>query len=132
MRSHAIFFGLATSFLELTSAHGFVSGVTVNDKWTAGSDPVWFYYAEGSAPATAGWDALNQDIGFIEPANFGTSDINCHKSAKVGKNFIDAKAGDKVTFYWNTWPDSHKGPIINYIAPFKGKPHPLGSEDLIR
>ncbi|KAI1370937.1 endoglucanase-4 [Hypoxylon crocopeplum] len=119
MRSYAAILGLVASLPQLVSAHGFVSGVTVNGKWTAGSDPVWYYYASGSAPATAGWDALNQDIGFIEPANFGSSDIACHKSAKVGKNFIEAKAGDKITFYWNTWPDSHKGPIMNYIAPYK-------------
>ncbi|KAI2619479.1 endoglucanase-4 [Hypomontagnella submonticulosa] len=119
MRFSAAILGLAASLPQLTWAHGFVSGVTVNGKWTAGSDPVWYYYEQGKAPATAGWDALNQDIGFIEPAKFGTTDIACHKSAKVGKNFVDVKAGDKITFYWNTWPDSHKGPIMNYIAPYK-------------
>ncbi|KAL7628505.1 hypothetical protein AAE478_000020 [Parahypoxylon ruwenzoriense] len=119
MRSYAILLGLVAFLPQLTSAHGFVSGVTVDGQWTAGSDPVWYYYPSGTAPATAGWDSLNQDLGFIEPANFGTSDIACHKSAKVGKNFIDVKAGDTIAFYWNTWPDSHKGPIINYIAPYK-------------
>ncbi|KAJ8122447.1 hypothetical protein ONZ43_g1363 [Nemania bipapillata] len=118
MRTNAIFVALATSLPQLASAHGFVSGVKVNGAWTAGSDPVWYYYPVGTAPATAGWDSLNQDLGFVPPNSFGTSDIACHKSATVGKNFVNVKAGDTITFFWNTWPDSHKGPIINYIAPY--------------
>lgn len=119
MRLSAALLPLAAALLRPAAAHGFVSGVKVNGAgWVAGSDPVWFYYPKGEAPATAGWDALNQDIGFVEPAAFGTSDIACHKSATAGRNFIPAKPGDKLTFFWNTWPDSHKGPIINYIAPY--------------
>ncbi|KAI5859602.1 lytic polysaccharide monooxygenase [Durotheca rogersii] len=119
MRASTTLLGLAASLPQLTWAHGYVSGVTVNGKWTAGSNPVWYYLPSGSAPATAGWDSLNQDLGFVEPASFGTVDISCHKSAKAGQNFIEAQAGDTAIFYWNTWPDSHKGPIINYISPFQ-------------
>ncbi|KAI0517395.1 endoglucanase-4 [Xylaria bambusicola] len=118
MLSSVFFVALATSIPQLASAHGFVSGVKVNGAWTAGADPVWYYYPAGTSPATAGWNSLNQDLGFVEPTRFGTSDIACHKSATVGQNFINAKAGDTITFFWNTWPDSHKGPIINYIAPY--------------
>ncbi|KAI1493558.1 endoglucanase-4 [Biscogniauxia mediterranea] len=118
MRSYAAILGLAVSLPRLCSAHGFVTGVTVNGVWTNGSDPVWYYYPEGTAPETAGWDALNQDNGFVSPDSFGTSDIACHKSATVGKQFVSINAGDTITFSWNTWPDSHKGPIINYIAPY--------------
>jgi hypothetical protein len=25
-----------------------------------------------------------------------------------------------VTLQWNTWPDSHKGPVIDYLAPVSG------------
>jgi lytic cellulose monooxygenase (C1-hydroxylating) len=112
--------GLAAC-LPLASAHGFVRGVRVNGQWTAGSDPVWFYSPAGQGPVTAGWDSLNQDLGFVEPARFGTSDIACHKSATAGKNFITVPAGTTIEIFWNTWPDSHKGPIIDYIAPFNGR-----------
>lgn len=60
---------------------------------------------------------MNQDNGFVEPANFGTSDIACHKSAKTTTRSVSANAGDTLTVYWNTWPESHKGPINNYLAP---------------
>ncbi|KAI1311824.1 endoglucanase-4 [Xylaria venustula] len=118
MRSSSLIVALSTFIPQLVSAHGFVSGVEVNGVWTAGSDPVWYYYPAGTAPATAGWDSLNQDLGFVDPPSYGTSNISCHKSATVGKNFVSVNAGDTITFYWNTWPDSHKGPIINYIAPY--------------
>ncbi|KXJ85854.1 glycoside hydrolase, partial [Microdochium bolleyi] len=69
------------------------------------------------APATAGWKALNQDNGFVEPSAFGTADIACHKSAKTNTKSISANPGDTLTIYWNTWPESHKGPVYNYLAP---------------
>lgn len=120
--SSSVILSIAASLLRPAAAHGFVTGVRVNDgTWFAGADPVWYYYPAGEAPATTGWDSLNQDLGFVEPAAFGTSDISCHKSAMVGEKFIEAKAGDELTFFWNTWPDSHKGPIINYIAPYDSK-----------
>jgi cellulase len=122
MKAFATLLSLAAVVPQLASAHGFVRGVKVNNAaWTAGSDPVWFYSPAGQGPATAGWDALNQDIGFVEPAQFGTANIGCHKSATAAKKYVDVKAGDQITFYWNTWPESHKGPIINYLAPYNGE-----------
>jgi len=112
---------VAATLFGLVIAHGFVRGVNINSNFTNGSDPNWYYYQAGTSPVTAGWDALNQDIGFVEPASFGTADINCHKSATAGKAYVSANAGDSVQFVWFTWPDSHKGPIINYIAPCNGK-----------
>lgn len=120
MRSLTALLTVAASAIQLVSAHGFVSGVKVNGVWTAGADPVWYYYPTGQSPATAGWNSLNQDLGFVEPANFGTADIACHKSATAGQNVINVNAGETITFFWNTWPDSHKGPILNYIAPYNG------------
>jgi cellulase len=107
--------------LSTVSAHGFVTGIRANGAWTKGSDPVWWYSPANSRPQTAGWDALNQDIGFVEPAAMGTADVNCHKSATAGRLYANVNAGDTIDFLWNTWADSHKGPIINYIAPCNGE-----------
>jgi cellulase len=46
--------------------------------------------------------------------------VNCHKSATAGRLYANVNAGDTIEFEWSTWPDSHKGPIINYIAPCNG------------
>lgn len=122
MHSSTLLLTLSACLLDLTSAHGFVSGIEVNGAgWTAGGDPVWYYYASGTAPAAAGWQALNQDNGFVAPDAYGTSDIACHKSAKPGQLYVNANAGDTLTLFWNTWPDSHHGPILNYIAPCSGR-----------
>jgi hypothetical protein len=58
----------------------------------------------------------NKFSGFVEPAAFGTSDIACHKSAKSTSNSIPVKAGDTLKLQWDTWPDSHHGPVIDYLA----------------
>ncbi|KAM7198416.1 glycoside hydrolase [Naviculisporaceae sp. PSN 640] len=116
---------LATSLSLLAdsvSAHGYVTGVRVNQgTWFPGSNPSWYYYPQGAAPS-AGWNSLNQDNGFIEPAAFQSSNIACHKSATPGQLYVNANAGDTLTVYWNTWPgDSHKGPVINYLASCNGE-----------
>ncbi|KAF2126654.1 lytic polysaccharide monooxygenase [Dothidotthia symphoricarpi CBS 119687] len=120
MYSSALLLGALTVLLDTVSAHGYVKNVVVNGVSTPGADPVWFYSPANSRPQTAGWDALNQDLGFVEPAAFGTADINCHKSATAGRLYASVKAGDTLQFVWNDWADSHKGPLINYIAPCNG------------
>lgn len=112
---------VAAPLLRLAAAHGHVSGVSVNGgSVIAGANPNWYYLPAGQAPNTPGWRAMNQDNGFVEPNNFGTSDIACHKSATPGQTYIEAKAGDTLKIIWDTWPDSHKGPVINYMAPCNG------------
>ncbi|KAH7067439.1 glycoside hydrolase [Paraphoma chrysanthemicola] len=120
MHSSVLLISAAAALLDVASAHGFVKTITNNGKLTNGSDPVWYYFPANSRPQTAGWDALNQDIGFVEPASVGSADVNCHKSATAGRLYASANAGDTLALAWNTWPDSHKGPIINYIAPCNG------------
>ncbi|KAK6215858.1 hypothetical protein LQW54_004038 [Pestalotiopsis sp. IQ-011] len=122
MHSSKILLTAAAAFLDLTSAHGFVNGIRVNDgAWVPGADPVWYYYTAGTSPATVGWNALNQDNGFVSPDAYTTSDIACHKSATAGQLSVSANAGDTLDITWSTWPsDSHKGPIINYIAQCSG------------
>jgi cold shock CspA family protein len=123
MYTSALLLGAIAILLDTASAHGFVKTVNVKGTYTNGSDPVWYYYPKDSRPQTAGWDALNQDNGFVEPNSVGTADVNCHKSATAGRLYANVNAGDTIEFAWNTWPDSHKGPIINYIAPCNGE-HP--------
>ena len=116
----------AIALLPLVSAHGYVSGVQINGgDFVEGANPNWYYLPEGTAPETPGWQALNQDNGFVEPNSFGTADIACHKSATPGATYIEADAGDTLTIFWNTWPESHKGPILNYLAKCDGAYPPV-------
>ncbi|KAI0525615.1 glycoside hydrolase [Xylaria bambusicola] len=122
MPSLATVAAFSLPLVQLASAHGHVAGITVNGgTWIQGTDPNWYYQPEGSAPTTPGWRALNQDNGFVAPDAYTSSDIACHKSATPGQTYIEANSGDTLTLYWNTWPDSHKGPIINYLAQCSGE-----------
>ena len=103
-------------------AHGTVNGVTIDGKYEQGflRD---YYYNQASAPDHMGWYAENLDNGFVEPNSFGEADIICHKNASPkGSTDTMAKvaAGGTVEFHWNTWPESHVGPVITYVAPYDG------------
>ena len=106
-------------------AHGTVNGVTIDGKFEQGFS-LDYYYANqnGQTPAEhIGWYAENLDNGFVEPNSFGEADIICHKNASPkGSTDTMAKvaAGGTVEFHWNTWPESHVGPVITYVAPYDG------------
>jgi len=108
-----------TSLLPiLVSAHGHVQGIIADGKWYTGWNAEMKY--QNPIPATAGWQADNLDNGFIAPSAFSGSDIICHKAAKNGGLYVPAKPGSTITFLWNTWPVSHKGPVFDYIASCDG------------
>ncbi len=112
-------FGLPL-LVPLAAAHGYVSGVSVNGgSVVAGANPNW-YYQPDTAPETPGWRAMNQDNGFVAPDAFGSADIACHKGATPGAKYIEANAGDTLTVHWDTWAESHKGPVLNYLAKCNG------------
>jgi cellulase len=92
--------------------HGHVSQVIANGVTYPGAIP------GNVASNSVGWAANNLDNGFVEPNAAQTSDIACHKGARAATNFVKVAAGQSVTLRWNTWPDSHKGPVIDYLAPF--------------
>ncbi|KAI1198438.1 lytic polysaccharide monooxygenase [Nemania serpens] len=122
MPSFSAIVALALPLVQLASAHGYVSGLKVNQgTWIAGTNPNWYYQPSGTAPQTPGWRALNQDNGFVSPSAYSTSDIACHKSSTPGQTYVSANGGDTLTLYWNTWPDTHRGPIINYLAKCAGE-----------
>ena len=106
-------------------AHGTVNGVTIDGKYEQGF-LLDYYYAglNGQTPAEhIGWYAENLDNGFVEPNSFGEADIICHKagSPKLSSDSMaKVAAGGTVEFHWNTWPESHVGPVITYVAPYTG------------
>ncbi|KAK5654935.1 hypothetical protein OQA88_6691 [Cercophora sp. LCS_1] len=115
----ALFASLAGA--ALVSAHGHVSHIIVNGNQYRNYDPTTDFYNPSAAPDVIGWSALNQDNGFIEPVNFGTSEIICHKGAKPGKGHATVAAGDKISIVWTPeWPESHVGPVIDYLANCNG------------
>ncbi|KAL2108134.1 hypothetical protein VUR80DRAFT_4252 [Thermomyces stellatus] len=94
----------------VASAHGHVESIIADGQEYPGAVP------HGADPANVGWPAQNQDNGFVEPSSFSSPDIICHKGATASENAATVAAGGSVTLNWNTWPESHHGPVIDYIA----------------
>ncbi|KAI8932448.1 hypothetical protein NX059_010634 [Plenodomus lindquistii] len=117
------------------TAHGTVSGVTIDGVYTGGFK-LDYYYAKqnnGPIPEHIGWYAENLDNGFVEPNAFGTADIICHKAASPegsADTLAKVAAGGTVEFHWSTWPESHMGPVITYVAPYEGDVTAVKKEDL--
>jgi cellulase len=102
------------SLAAAVKAHGHIASVIADGVEYPGAVP-------GNVPAdTVGWTANNLDNGFVEPNSVGGNDIACHKSATPGSEGATVAAGGSVTLQWNTWPESHHGPVIDYIAKVDG------------
>merc|ERR1711977_358584 len=69
-----------------------------------------------TAPESIGWSETSTDLGFVSPSQFATGDIICHNGAKNAALSAPVAAGGNVDLHWNTWPESHHGPVINYLA----------------
>jgi cellulase len=42
------------------------------------------------------------------------------QEATPGKTSVPVKAGSDITLAWDTWPESHHGPVIDYLAKCDG------------
>lgn len=100
-------------------AHGHVNNIVVNGVFYPGYDVTKYPY-QNNPPTVVGWSATNTDNGFVEPNNFGHPDIICHRGAQPAKGHARVRAGDKILLQWDTWPDSHKGPVLDYLARCEG------------
>ncbi|KAL4888060.1 glycosyl hydrolase family 61-domain-containing protein [Aspergillus ambiguus] len=97
------------------AAHGHVTNIVINGVsyrgWDINSDPY-----NSNPPLVAAWQTPNTANGFISPDAYDTSDVICHLNATNGQGHIQIAAGDKISLQWTTWPDSHHGPVLDYLA----------------
>lgn len=109
---------VAGAFAAKAYAHGLVSGFATDGTYNQGFI-LDYYYAKintGTYPATAGWYEEATDNGYVAPTSYAEADIICHKNAENANTTATVKAGGTVDFYWTTWPDSHIGPVLTYVA----------------
>ncbi|WWC91508.1 uncharacterized protein L201_006454 [Kwoniella dendrophila CBS 6074] len=113
MLSNTQAFTLLTFLVAGTSvvnAHGHVA------KWTVGGVEHPGFNPSNAAEygKTAERPTDNSDQGF---ADYTSTIVACGgASAGSGLDTWDVNGGDSVTAHWNTWPDSHKGSIAEYMA----------------
>lgn len=113
---------LLGAFAATALAHGSIIDFETDGTFNGGFLLEYYYRKVNGQeiPATAGWYAENLDNGFIEPNNYGTADIICHKNAAPATSTATVTAGGTVAFHWSDWPESHKGPILTYVAKYEG------------
>lgn len=104
----------AIAFVPAVTAHGYNASVMAGGKIYPGATPQWFY--DRTKPTQAGWYASNQDNGFVAPDTYGSENITCRKGVIPGNTVIKVNAGETIDLTWITWPGSHHGPVIDYMA----------------
>ncbi|KAL2147453.1 hypothetical protein VTI28DRAFT_9353 [Corynascus sepedonium] len=109
--------GLFSALMGAASvaAHGHVTNIVINGVSYQNYDPTSFPYMQ-NPPTVVGWTASNTDNGFVAPDAFASGDIICHRDATNAGGHAVVAAGDKVFIQWDTWPESHHGPVLDYLA----------------
>ncbi|KZV70368.1 lytic polysaccharide monooxygenase [Peniophora sp. CONT] len=93
-------------------AHGNIDEVVVDGTAYTGYLPYQDPYtsptpdrAERKIPSNSPWKDL------------ATSDIQCNTGGETPAALtVPVSAGSVVNAHWTTWPDSHKGPVLTYLA----------------
>lgn len=110
--------GLAVASTAI--AHSHVNNLVIDGVYWQGYDPTSYPY-ETDPPIVVGWTAADTDNGFVAPDAYQTGDIICHKNATPAGGHATVNAGDSISIQWAvTWPDSHKGPVLDYLANCNG------------
>ncbi|KAL4897909.1 glycosyl hydrolase family 61-domain-containing protein [Aspergillus ambiguus] len=97
------------------SGHGHVTNIVINGVSYQGWDINSFPYMS-DPPAVVAWGTPNTGNGFITPDAYTTTDMICHLNATNAKGYATVAAGDSINLQWTAWPDSHHGPVLDYLA----------------
>ncbi|KAH8425784.1 putative endo-1,4-beta-glucanase [Aspergillus melleus] len=112
---HTISFILTTLLATHAAGHGHVTNVVINGVSYRGfdinSDPY-----NSNPPVVIAWSTPNTANGFISPDAFSSADVICHLDAKNARGHAVVAAGDKLSIQWTEWPESHHGPVVDYLA----------------
>jgi cellulase len=106
---------LAAMGAATVAAHGHVNNIVINGVSYAAYDVTRLPYMS-SPPVVVGWANSATDNGFVAPDAYASPDIICHRDAENAAGRAQVAAGDSIFIQWDTWPDSHKGPIVDYLA----------------
>ncbi|KFA54519.1 hypothetical protein S40293_08944 [Stachybotrys chartarum IBT 40293] len=110
---------LALSCASAVSAHGYIERVTVNGQNYNGYNPAIGPWQPDQR--SVAWPYGATDLGFVAPSALTGSQIACHRDSSNAPLYATVAAGSEVILKWNTWPDSHKGPIFDYLASCNGE-----------
>ncbi|KAL8839766.1 MAG: hypothetical protein Q9170_001637 [Blastenia crenularia] len=112
---------VAAAFAALSgvSAHGMVSGIVAEGHYPGYT--IGFAYTPKPPPVVAWSIPEDKDTGFVNPGNYSNPDIICHKGATPAQEYVTVAAGGSVELQWTKWPESHHGPVLDYLANCNGE-----------
>ncbi|KAM5345981.1 hypothetical protein ACJ41O_011842 [Fusarium nematophilum] len=113
---------LATALLaSQVAAHGYLNTFTLDGVAYDG------FSRWNPSPNTIGWTFSTPDEG--PEMDISSPDFVCRRESQAATNYGKVQAGGTASFLWtsddkvinpNGWAESHRGPIITYIAPCNG------------
>jgi len=59
-------------------------------------------------------------MGPVPGTSLNSPDIICQRGATNAQLSAPVAAGEKVSLQWTVWPESHKGPMLDYLASCEG------------
>ncbi|KAL2006367.1 hypothetical protein VTN00DRAFT_10021 [Thermoascus crustaceus] len=109
----------AITYASSAAAHGYVQGIVVDGSYYGGYMVTQYPYT-AQPPELIAWSTKATDLGFVDGSGYTSPDIICHKGAEPGAQSAKVAAGGTVELQWTAWPESHKGPVIDYLAACDG------------
>jgi cellulase len=115
---------IATLILVFTAAktitaHGWVDVWTISGQNYTGFVPTAAPWVPDQG--TIGWPAWNTDNGPVYSKDVNSPDVICSINATNAKLYATpVNAGSTINLRWTTWPESHHGPILSYLADCNG------------
>ncbi|KAF2751515.1 lytic polysaccharide monooxygenase [Sporormia fimetaria CBS 119925] len=120
---------LLASFLPFALAHSHLEKLWANSNEYLAWDP------NSETPSiTPSWFTTNRAGNPLPPNALNTYDIICGKGSRAAKTAASIDAGSTLTVKWwqagQPFPNTHWGPIVDYIAPCNGSCASVDPEDL--
>ncbi|KAL2368029.1 murein transglycosylase [Blastomyces gilchristii SLH14081] len=109
----------ALASLALVDAHGTVTGILADGNYIGGYLIGKYPYIP-NPPAVAGWSTTATDNGFVDGSSYTSPNIICHRDAQPGAATAEVSAGSTIELQWTEWPESHHGPVLDYLANCNG------------
>lgn len=100
------------------SAHGYIEQMDINGETYVGYNPSISPWEPDQN--SIGWPNTATDLGFVAPSALDSPDIVCHRESRNAPITAEVVAGSDIVLHWTTWPDSHKGPVMDYLANCNG------------
>ncbi|KAJ5681770.1 Endoglucanase-4 [Penicillium maclennaniae] len=104
---------------SMVAGHGYVSSIVANGQNYTGYIVNEYAY-QSNPPKSVGWATTATDLGFEDGTEYQSPNIICHRDGTNAALSATVSAGSDIDIQWTTWPDSHHGPVITYLASCNG------------